>query len=130
MATSTDGIRWTKHGADLIESTLEEDECQASPDVFFSNGKYHMFFSYRHTVGFKDKGRGYRIGYAWSTDLRTWTRDDARAGIEVSPDGWDSETISYPHVLELDGSTYMYYQGNDVGKFGFGLARLEAESMR
>ncbi len=76
----------------------------------------------------KDKGRGYQIGYASSTDLRTWTRDDARAGIAVSPDGWDSETISYPNVFELDGSTYMYYQGNQVGKFGFGLARLESDS--
>jgi hypothetical protein len=129
MATSTDGICWTKYGMDLIESILKEDECQASPDVFFSNGKYHMYFSYRYTLGFKDKGRGYRIGYAWSSDLRTWTRDDARAGIEVSADGWDSETISYPHVFELDGTTYMYYQGNQVGKFGFGLARLETDSM-
>ena len=130
MATSTDGICWTKYGKDLIESILDEDECQASPDVFFSNGKYHMYFSYRYTLRFKEKGRGYRIGYAWSSDLRTWTRDDARAGIEVSEDGWDSETVSYPHVFELDGSTYMYYQGNQVGKFGFGLARLEADSAR
>jgi len=130
MATSTDGICWTKYGKDLIESILDEDECQASPDVFFSNGKYHMYFSYRYTLGFKEKGRGYRIGYAWSNDLRTWTRDDARAGIEVSEDGWDCETVSYPHVFELDGSTYMYYQGNQVGKFGFGLARLEADSAR
>jgi hypothetical protein len=127
MATSTDGICWTKYGMDLIESILEEDECQASPDVFFANGKYHMYFSYRFTLGFKEKGRGYRIGYAWSSDLRTWTRDDAKAGIEVSDDGWDSETISYPHVFELDGRTYMYYQGNQVGKFGFGLARLETD---
>jgi predicted GH43/DUF377 family glycosyl hydrolase len=125
MATSADGLSWTKHGVDLIESILEEDECQASPDVFFSNGRYHMFFSFRHTLGFKDKGRGYHIGYAWSTDLLTWTRDDAKAGIEVSPEGWDSETISYPNVFELDGKTYMYYQGNQVGKFGFGLARLD-----
>ena len=128
MATSTDGIRWKKHGADLIESILGEDECQASPDVFFSSGKYHMFFSYRYALGFKDKGRGYRIGYAWSSDLRTWKRDDAKAGIEISAEGWDSETISYPHVFELDGSIYMYYQGNQVGKGGFGLARLEADS--
>lgn len=128
MATSSDGIRWKKHGADLIESALGEDECQASPDVFFSNGRYHMFFSYRYALGFKERGRGYRIGYAWSDDLRTWTRNDARAGIEVSAEGWDSETISYPHVFELDGVIYMYYQGNQVGKGGFGLARLEADA--
>ena len=128
MATSADGVHWTKHGVDLIQSILEEDECQASPDVFFSKGRYHMFFSYRHTLGFQQKGRGYQIGYASSTDLRTWARDDAKAGIAVSPEGWDSETISYPNVFELDGHTYMYYQGNQVGKFGFGLARLEAGS--
>ena len=128
MATSADGVHWTKHGVDLIQSMLEEDECQASPDVFFSKGRYHMFFSYRHTLGFQQKGRGYQIGYASSTDLRTWARDDAKAGIAVSPEGWDSETISYPNVFELDGHTYMYYQGNQVGKFGFGLARLEAGS--
>lgn len=84
-----------------------------------------MYFSYRHTLEFKEHGRGYRIGYACSRDLLTWTRDDAKAGIEISEDGWDSESISYPHVFELDGSTYMYYQGNEVGKSGFGLARLE-----
>ena len=125
MATSTDGIRWKKHGADLIESILDEDECQASPDVFFADGRYHMFFSYRPTLGFKEVGRGYQIGYAFSTDLRTWTRDDASAGISVSSNGWDSETISYPNVFDLDGNTYMYYQGNQVGKYGFGLAQLE-----
>ena len=33
MATSPDGIAWTKHGEDLIESRVEADEAQASPDV-------------------------------------------------------------------------------------------------
>jgi hypothetical protein len=33
--------------------------------------------------------------------------------------------ISYPHVFELNGNTYMYYLGNSVGKNGFGLAVLE-----
>ncbi len=32
--------------------------------------------------------------------------------------------ISYPHVFELDGSTYMAYLGNQVGRYGFGLAVL------
>jgi predicted GH43/DUF377 family glycosyl hydrolase len=125
MATSGDGINWTKHGTNLIPSALDEEECQASPDVLFLNGKYHMFFSYRHTR-FKDNGRGYRIGYAWSNDLLTWTRDDAQAGIEAAPGGWDSESVSYGHVIALDGEIYMYYQGNHVGKTGFGLARLES----
>ncbi len=35
--------------------------------------------------------------------------------------------ISYPHVFELDGETYMLYLGNQVGREGFGIARLEGE---
>ena len=95
--------------------------------VFLQRQVPHVLLVPAH-AGLQGRGRGYQIGYASSSDLRTWTRDDARAGIAVSPEGWDSETISYPNVFELDGSTYMYYQGNQVGKFGFGLARLEAAS--
>ncbi len=125
MATSDDGIYWRRLGRDLIESRIEEDEAQASPDVFEANGKYHMFFCYRHSTHFRGGDRGYRIGYAWSTNLFDWTRDDSKAGITVSAEGWDSEMISYPHVFALDGQTYMAYLGNQVGRHGFGLAVLE-----
>ena len=124
MASSTDGISWTKHDRDLIDRRLESDECQASPDVYFCNGRYHMFFCYRYGVDYRNSERGYRIGYAVSDDMFNWVRDDAKAGIDVSPEGWDSEMISYPHVFDLDGNIYMMYLGNQVGRFGFGLARL------
>lgn len=125
MATSDDGINWTKSNKDLIESVIEKDEAQASPDVFFSNGQYHMFFCYRYSTGYRGKEKGYRIGYAYSKDLINWTRNDRIAGIDVSSNGWDSEMISYPHVFELDGQTYMFYLGNQVGRYGFGLAELQ-----
>src|SRR5207247_10033118 len=66
MAKSEDGIHWTKANRDLIKSRVEEDEAQASPDVFFANGKYHMFFCYRYSSNFRGREYGYRIGYAWS----------------------------------------------------------------
>jgi hypothetical protein len=125
MATSIDGVHWTKTGRDLIDSVIEPDEAQASPDVFFANNRYHMFFCYRYGSGYRGRDRGYRIGYASSTDLMHWDRDDARAGIQVSDKGWDSEMISYPHVFELDGKTYLAYLGNQVGREGFGLAVLD-----
>jgi len=125
MATSPDGIRWSKANRDLIPSRIEEDEAQASPDVFYSNGRYHMFFCYRYSAGFRSRERGYRIGYASSEDLGQWARDDSKAGIDVSGEGWDSEMVSYPHVFALDERIYMAYLGNQVGRHGFGLARLE-----
>ena len=125
MATSVDGVRWTKIHKDLIESRIEADEAQASPDVFYANGKYHMFFCYRHSSHYRGKENGYRIGYATSGNLVDWVRDDQKAGIDVSDEGWDSEMISYPHVFQLDGKTYLAYLGNQVGRHGFGLAELE-----
>lgn len=127
MATSPDGINWTKANKDLIEPRLEADECQASPDVFYKDGKYHLFFCYRYSLHYRGKEFGYRIGYAWSDDLVDWHRDDSKVGITVSETGWDSEMISYPHVFELDGNIYMFYLGNSVGRYGFGLAQLEGK---
>jgi len=33
----------------------------------------------------------------------------------------------YPHVFQLDNKWYMLYNGNEFGKYGFGLAVLENE---
>ena len=126
VATSHDGVRWVREGRDLIEAVLEADECQASPDVVRIGGLYHMFFSYKYGSDFRKAARGYRIGYGWSDDLLHWTRDDAAAGIELSAsEEWDGDAQAYPHVFELDGGTYLLYLGNEVGRYGFGLARLE-----
>jgi predicted GH43/DUF377 family glycosyl hydrolase len=125
MAESEDGINWKKHGKELIPAKFEK-EAQASPDVIYKNGKYHMFFCYRHgNKRYRGKEYGYRIGYAFSDDMKNWTRNDELVGIDVSETGWDSEMISYPHVFELDGEIYMFYLGNQVGKEGFGLAKLK-----
>ena len=127
MASSLDGIHWNKVNKDLIENRIEEDEAQASPDVFHANGKYHMFFCYRRSSNYRGKANGYRIGYAFSTNLTDWVRDDAKAGIDVSEEGWDAEMLSYPHVFELCGRTYLAYLGNQVGRHGFGLAILDGK---
>lgn len=124
MAISKDANVWTKINQDLIESRIEEDEAQASPDVFYDNNKYHMFFCYRYSSNYRNHERGYRIGYATSFDLINWTRQDEMGGINVSDSGWDSEMISYPHVFKHREKTYMAYLGNEVGRYGFGLAEL------
>lgn len=126
LATSTDGVNWEKTGRDLIETRLEDNEAQASPDVVFWQGKYHMFFCYRYSTNYRENERGYKIGYASSIDLINWERDDDKAGITISEnDTFDNESIAYPHVFELDGCLHMLYLGNQVGRFGFGWAKLE-----
>jgi hypothetical protein len=126
MASSENGIDWVKHGYDLIADKLGPHECQACPDVSYRNGRYHMFFSYRDIRNYKSGEGGYRIGYASSSDMVNWQRKDDLVGIGLSDNGWDSDMVNYPHLFELDGNTYMLYQGNGMGRTGFGLAVLES----
>ncbi|HEV2613561.1 MAG TPA: hypothetical protein VGV92_02505 [Gammaproteobacteria bacterium] len=126
-ATSVDGIHWVKEEArHIIEDKLGADESQALPTVIDIAGRYHMFFCYRESFDFrKSKGRGYRIGHAWSDDLLNWTRDDEQPLLEGTVGEWDSDMQCYPHVFECDGNVYLLYNGNEFGRYGFGLAELE-----
>lgn len=126
MATSHNGIDWIKYDKDIITNKIDSNECQAGPDVFFKDNLYHMYFVYREGLDFRAiRGRGYKIGYATSKDLFNWKRMDEDAGISYSDSGWDSSMHHYPHVFNINNQFYMTYNGNDFGKFGFGLAVLE-----
>ena len=124
FAISEDGITWKTINHDVIEKKYES-ECQTSVSVFKHNDIYHMYFTYRHAVDFRNPNRGYRIGYAYSSDMNNWTRDDKMAGIDISTEGWDSEMICYPYVLKVKERLIMFYCGNNFGLNGFGYALLD-----
>jgi predicted GH43/DUF377 family glycosyl hydrolase len=119
-AISKDGENWQKHGL-AIPYELGIAQAFSRPTVLKDHQDYHMWFSYRSGDGTK-----YRIGYAHSIDGINWDRKK-NSGIDVSKEGWDSEMICYPFVFKHKGKTYMFYNGNDYGKTGFGLAVLENE---
>jgi len=123
FARSSDGIVWERDAKPLIP-TVVEHECQARPCVLKIGSRWHIWFSYRYGLSFRNSERGYRIGYAWSDDLVTWHRDDALSGIDISASGWDSQTVCYPCVFNVGSDIYMYYNGNDFGEGGFGCAKL------
>lgn len=126
-ATSHDGVNWVKEEArQIISDLLGPDESQALPTVVKMDGRYHMFFCYRESFDFrKAQGRGYRIGHAWSDDLSNWTREDSTLKLEGTPGAWDSDMQCYPHVFECGGKVYLLYNGNEFGRYGFGLAELQ-----
>jgi len=124
-ATSRDGMTWKREGRQIISDRLNADECQALPTVICLNGVYHMHFCYRQAHGFRKQSiNAYRIGYAYSTDLVEWVREDGAAGIDVSERGWDSEMQCYPHMFRMDETVYILFNGNEFGRRGFGLAVL------
>jgi hypothetical protein len=128
-ATSPDGEKWSKdqNGRQIIPDRLGADECQALPTVIQIGTRTHMFFCYREAFDFRTgKGRGYRIGHAWSDDLCRCTRDDERPLLAGTPGEWDSDMQCYPHAFACEDKVYLLYNGNEFGRAGFGLAELQA----
>lgn len=124
-ATSRDGIQWERSGQPIMPARVD-DECQTNPSVVQIDGRFHMWFCYRHGLDFRNSQRSYRIGYAGSDDGLAWQRDDEASVLEPSASGWDSEMVCYPSVFTLDnGTTYMLYSGNGFGRDGFGIAVLD-----
>lgn len=125
-AISENGIDWKKDSNQIIEDRIDLDECQALPTIFFHKEKYHMYFCYRNASDFRNnKNNSYKIGYAYSVDLKKWIRNDSLSGLDIVKDGWDSEMQCYPHTFNCDNRIFMLYNGNSFGKYGFGLAELE-----
>lgn len=125
-ATSSDGIHWIKEeGRQIISDILGAEESQALPTVIEIDSRYHMFFCYRQSFDFRNaKDRGYRIGHAYSDDLVNWIREDEDPRLDTTPGDWDSDMLCYPHVFECDSKVYLLYNGNEFGRYGFGLAEL------
>lgn len=115
---SKDGINFGKVGKVCL--TTRKDEYRVGRPFVIKDGKiYKMFYA----VGTKSKV--FRLSYAESYDGITWTRKDEEIGIDVSETGWDSQTMSYPSVVKYKDKVYMFYNGNDYGKEGFGYAVQE-----
>jgi len=127
VATSDNGIEWNKMGVDIIPDKIDAREAQGRVSIIRKNDKYHMLFCYRNHIDFRSNPQNsYKIGYAVSSDLINWERNDALVGIDASSDqdAFDKSMVCYPHMFELDDKVYLLYNGDEFGKYGFGLAQL------
>jgi predicted GH43/DUF377 family glycosyl hydrolase len=122
-SSSKDGINWERNGKKCFNNKVVY-EVNNRPTVIKINKTYHMWFCYRGISDFRGGKESYRIGYATSTDLKYWKRNDESSGITVSQDGWDSQMIAYPNVIKNKNKLLMFYNGNEFGKYGFGYAEL------
>lgn len=114
-AESYDGLDWKRKTNVCIDYT-KDHYAFGRPFVLKEDGKYKMWYAYR--------GDHYKIGYAESHNGIAWNRQDEDVGIDTSVSGWDSEMIEYPYIHDHKGVRYMFYNGNQFGKTGIGLAKL------
>jgi len=116
---SADGLTWGKRGEVCLDFKDEDEHALGRPWIIKEAGRYKMFFSSR------TRSRGYRLGYAESSDGRSWTRKDGEVGLDVSASGWDSEMVAYTSLVKRGRNTFLFYNGTNCGQTGFGYAVLD-----
>jgi hypothetical protein len=117
---SIDGAHWAPSGRLSMAITSEDEHGFGRPWVVKRGpGDYQLFYSIR-----RRSFAAYRLGYAESTDGINWIRKDHEMGLDVSPAGFDSDAIMYSAVISVGAKTYCFYNGNNFGEQGFGVAEL------
>lgn len=114
---SEDGKTIPNKGAVVLRTTKNEYRI-GRPYVVKDGKNYLMFY------GYSTEEMPYRLGFAVSSDGLNWTRKDEDIGIDLSESGWDSEMMAYPCFLALKEKKYLFYNGNNYGRGGFGYAEL------
>lgn len=121
IATSDDGVNWKKK--EKVAIPLQGKEGGIASATVIKGAIYRMWYSVRQAEDFRDnKNNSYKIGYAESMDGVEWLRKDDEAGISLSSEGWDSQMIAYPYAFVYLDTLYLFYNGNEFGKTGFGYA--------
>lgn len=116
---SNDAFSWNKSGSVLLEVSRDDEIGFGRPFVIKEDEIYKMWYSIR-TISM-----GYRLGYAESVDGLNWDRKDNEVGIDVSESGWDSKMVCFASIVDTAGKRFMFYNGNNYGETGFGVALLE-----
>ena len=115
---SPDGFTFPGRGRVVVPLGSSDENRVGRPYVLRRGDRYLMFF------GAATKKENYRLTCADSRDGIEWTRRDDQIGIEPTPGSWDSDMQAYPCVIEAGGRFYLFYNGNEYGKAGFGCAVL------
>lgn len=106
LATSSDGIVWTKHGRVLSadQGTWEGNYIAANGAAEVVDGEFYYWYQ---------AGDPPRIGLARSRDGKRWRKLD-RPVLETGPRGaWDERGVADPWVIRVEGKFYMFYLGQD-----------------
>ena len=120
---SSDGHHWTGDGKIAVNVDGDDEFGLGRPWLDVQQDDWKLYFCIR------SRSEPYRIAYASSKDQgATWMRHSDISGLERSDKGWDSEMICYPATVHVGDTTYMFYNGNQHGRTGFGVARLEIDT--
>ncbi len=115
---SKDGMHFSVDDSILCIDTKGLEYRIGRPKVYKTTSGYEMFYT-RDLVT-----KEYLVGYAVSEDGIHWIRRDDQFILPRSEYGWDSEMTCYPVKLDSGDKSYLFYNGNGMGKSGVGYGIL------
>jgi len=100
----------------VVLPVLADEYRIGRPRVFSADGSYWMYYTSGNRRG------DYLPGIAASSDGVSWQRSERPFPLKLSASGWDSRHLCYPCPLVWNGKTFIFYNGNNMGRDGFGVA--------
>ncbi|KKS98548.1 MAG: PGAP1 family protein [Candidatus Gottesmanbacteria bacterium GW2011_GWA2_43_14] len=125
-AESSDGIFWDNFTKLLFTNETTWDQySQTAPSVIYDSNenKYKMWYS--GSGYFNSDPQRWRIGYAFSSDGITWTKN-ANPVLDADQEWEDKNNlagVSNPHVLKISNKYHLWYHSK--GKIGYALSNDE-----
>lgn len=123
LATSSDGITWTKYGSNpVLATSFQGLGYVAAPALVYDSGVFYIWY-----LGNAGDGT-YYTGRAYSTDAITWTHYSVKDMSNSNPNGtsqWEWISVSdFSNPIEVNGSVYAYYTaGNQSTVAAVGLIK-------
>ena len=104
LATSSDGIHWSKYENNPILSVTKDWEGTGiyNPSVIYDEGKFQMVYMNYDANSF---------GFAVSTDGKDWTKDSEPIfTLNDTYNNW-AQRIAYPNFVSFNSEFRLYYTG-------------------
>lgn len=114
---SDDGVNFNSKPITCMHYNNDDEHGFGRPYVWIQDGIYKMIMSIR------TYSQGYQLAYAESNDGINWKRLDNKI-LQGKQYEWDCNNQSYATIFNFKDKTYLFYNGNDCGKTGFGYAEL------
>lgn len=115
---SDDLLSWSGAGQSVLDFQSDDEHGLSIGSIWVEDGLYKCIYSIRTL------SKGYRLGYAESSDGMKFTRMDDALNLDVSPGEFDSDMMCYAKLFDIENKRFIFYSGNGYGMEGIGYAEL------
>lgn len=127
-ADSSDGLVWHPESTPTLGYDSSVDGGLVRGNFFDTQNGPRLIAAERGWHSFRaGEGSGYHFIIAGLMDGKRWERLDEPIVFDPphGPNDWDSDMQCYPWLVQSNSRIYVFYNGNDFGRFGFGVAELQ-----